>query len=199
MKPLYSVASLKKKLQEKGHQIFSHARYPYNLNIVGIRNKRSVVDIFSDQLNVFWQTQESVFHRAWPITTYPGLHYLLNPMNIFGTAILVPGQYRASHELGTYKGYEALRQVEDVAVYRDNNRNEGYDAARKSLNPESVQVGNFGIHIHRAGFFSKIIGVNSAGCQVFQKSEDFKDFMGICKKASEYWGDRFTYTLIDRE
>ena len=37
----------------------------------------------------------------------------------------------------------------------------------------------------------------SAGCQVFSKESDFNEFMDVCRKASDVWGNSFTYTLIE--
>ena len=186
------VRDLKDRMQRKGYRIFENSKYPYNLNIVGIRSKPYRSDVFNDTLWVFWIEDGVTFCRYWPITTLPGAHYLLNPFNLRGTAILVPGQYLDCYQLGNYHGYTALKQTSPVAVYRDNNADDLPDQ-----NPHSIDTGNFGIHIHKAGVFSKIVGISSAGCQVFQKSADFKDFITLCELASVYWGNHFTYTLLD--
>ena len=39
----------------------------------------------------------------------------------------------------------------------------------------------------------------SAGCQVFKKVADFNEFMDICRKARDIWGNSFSYTLIESE
>jgi hypothetical protein len=65
---------------------------------------------------------------------------------------------------------------------------------------ENVQEGIFGINIHKAGKFvngSTQIDKWSAGCQVFSKESDFNEFMEICRKARDIWGNSFTYTLIE--
>ena len=89
----------------------------------------------------------------------------------------------------------ALRQKSPVKVYRDNNKDGDYD-----LIEENVQEGIFGINIHKAG--RRVEGSTqvdkwSAGCQVFSKESDFNEFMDICRKASDIWGNSFTYTLIE--
>ena len=117
-------------------------------------------------------------------------------MNKDGVAILVPGQYRGSHTIGLHQGkYEALRQQKPVKVYRDNNEDGKYDMIE-----ENVKEGIFGINIHKAG--SRVAGSTqidkwSAGCQVFAKESDFNQFMEICNKAKDVWGNSFTYTLIE--
>ena len=57
--------------------------------------------------------------------------------------------------------------------------------------------GSFGINIHKAGKDSKDVDQWSAGCQVFQKSDDFNEFMGLARKHKNLYGNKFTYTLID--
>jgi len=32
---------------------------------------------------------------------------------------------------------------------------------------------------------------------VFQKGNDFQDFMAICRRAEEIWGNKFSYTLLE--
>ena len=117
-------------------------------------------------------------------------------LNKDGVAILKPGQYRGSHKIGLHKGkYEALRQQKPVKVYRDNNKDGKYDMIE-----ENVHEGIFGINIHKAGKFvngSTQIDKWSAGCQVFSKESDFNEFMEICRKARDIWGNSFTYTLIE--
>ena len=55
---------------------------------------------------------------------------------------------------------------------------------------------NFGINIHKAGRDSQIINNWSLGCQVFKKEDNFDEFMKLCYKSEQIWGNSFTYTLI---
>lgn len=164
----------------------------YNLNIVGWRNSVGRVNYFDDHLSVYWQRHGKWESLHYPITTRPGLAWLLNPMNEKGTAILVPGQYREAYALGEYKGYTALRQVASVTVFRDDDKDSQW-----AYNFSKIDTGLFGIHIHRAGIWSKVVGVSSAGCQVFQKKADFEEFIDLCRRAAVFWGNRFTYTLLE--
>jgi hypothetical protein len=117
-------------------------------------------------------------------------------LNKDGVAILKPGQYRGSHKIRLHQGkYEALGQQKPVKVYRDNNKDGKYDMIE-----ENVDEGIFGINIHKAGRRvdgSTQIDKWSAGCQVFSKESDFNEFMEICRKARDIWGNSFTYTLIE--
>jgi len=118
-----------------------------------------------------------------------------HPMNSNGTAILVPGQYRSSHKIRLHRGkYEALGQKKPVKVYRDGNKDDVYDA-----DEDTITEGLYGINIHRSNPYTESYYVDkwSAGCQVFKKVDDFDDFMEICHKARDIWGNSFTYTLIE--
>jgi hypothetical protein len=109
-----------------------------------------------------------------------------------GTAILCPGQYVETYALGLFKGYTALKQVKEVKVYRDNNLDDKVD-----INGMVIEAGLFGIHIHRAGWMSKTVGLSSAGCQVFQSRVGFDRFIDVCRMSERLYGNKFTYTLME--
>ena len=64
---------------------------------------------------------------------------------------------------------------------------------------ETIQEGYFGINIHRSNPRRESTVVNnwSLGCQVFANPDQFSEFMNICYKAMNIWGNNFTYTLIN--
>tara|TARA_Y100001973_G_C5177810_1_gene323099 strand:+ start:536 stop:1003 length:468 start_codon:yes stop_codon:yes gene_type:complete len=139
-----------------------------------------------------------ICHR-YPVTTDPGKYWLKNPLNPKGTAILCPGQYRSTWQLGKHQGkYKSLVQRKPVKVYRDNNKNEIIDYNNIST---SIDEGYFGINIHRSNPYdqSYIINKWSAGCQVFKKIEDYNKFIKLCEDSAEIYGNSFTYTLIDEK
>lgn len=178
-------------LNEKRYLIFED---PFELNIVGIRSADMTPNIFNDKLMAFWKTEDpsgEFEHRIWDITTDPGLYWLQHPSNINGTAILFPGQY-SSYALDLHRGkYLAVCQrLDKVKVYRDANKNNRYDA-------EDTEWGMFGINIHKAGTESVEVDKWSAGCQVFQKGEDFNQFIELCQTHRAIHGNKFTYTLIN--
>jgi hypothetical protein len=172
----------------------------YNLNIVGVRNSETsdeVTNKFDDKITLSYLIDGERYFHAFDCTTDPGKHWVDNVMNDSGVAILVPGQYRSSHQIGLHQGrYEALRQHKPVKVYRDNNLDDCYD-----FDESSIQEGVFGINIHRAtkyaGRKSSQIDKWSAGCQVIAAYDDFMEFMQICNNAKDIWGNSFTYTLIE--
>lgn len=176
-----------------GHEVFTEkSGQPFNLNIVGWRNKFGKADTFCDMLSVYWQVSGHWLCRHYPITSRPGVPSLLSPKNPKGTAILVPGQYIGAYKLGLHKGkYRALVQADIVHVYRDRTLDPRFDEALTT-----IEKGMFGINIHKAGVASRFVGVSSEGCQVFQNSDDFEEFLNICDAAKEVWGNKFTYTLV---
>ena len=136
---------------------------------------------------------------CYPITTEPGTRILQRPLSSVahkGTAILVPGQYRGAYSIGTHGGkrkYKALCQRHGpVEVWRDNNRDRFADTGGLK------ETGMFGINIHRqwGPDDREYTGGVSAGCQVFQSSLDFYQFMETCDLASEQCGNSFTYALV---
>ena len=166
---------------------------PYQLNIVGVRNAQSQPNKFDDSVFVFYKDDNNNFvEKEYPATTDTGMFYLLNPMSNLGAAMLKEGQYVDSYIQGLHKGqYLALVQNKPVTTYRDYDRNAVFDIFTKET------TGNYGINIHKAGANSQDVDNWSAGCQVFQKSDDFNDFMDKTTKHRNLYGNSYTYTLID--
>lgn len=177
-------------LKDKGYVIYDK---PFQLNIVGVRNEESQPNKFDDQLYVFYKDENwDWILKEYPITTDTGTFWLLNPMSNLGTAMLKEGQYIDAYKQGLHKGqYTALVQNKPVTTYRDYDRNAVFDFGQKET------TGNYGINIHKAGTDSQDVNKWSAGCQVFQKSEDFQEFMQLTDKHKANFGNNFTYTLLD--
>jgi hypothetical protein len=178
-------------VESLGHVVFTKGEY--NLNIIGIRSKEHKPNSFDDRICVVFRDEQGWITRTWPCTTEPGRYWLENPMNVDGTAILVPGQYRSVYKISKHRGqYDALCQRGGtVKCYRDDNKDDIIDSE-----PESITEGYYGINIHKAGTDSTQVGKWSAGCQVFSNAKDFEEFMSICYAAKQKWGDGFSYTLI---
>ena len=187
-----------KTLNKKGYAFFD-GKKAFNINIIGIRASDNFTNLFDDSIVVIYRDG----NRQWVVDTYeaptdPGKNSLGTPMNILGCAILVPGQYRSTYKIDMHKGrYLALCQrLNDVKVYRDNNRNKKYD-----FDKSTIEEGKFGINIHRASKAGDTKYVNSwsAGCQAFKSVSDFYEFMDTCQIAAERFNNSFTYTLICEE
>lgn len=186
-----SIRALIATLKNKGYVINEK---PNELNIVGVRNDSTTPNKFDDFIYVFWKTDKGGWEgKYFTATTDPGTYYLKNPLSKLGTAILKEGQYVDSFKIGLHKGkYEAVVQIKPITVIRDYDRNAILD-----FNNGREETGLFGVNIHKAGKDSKDVDTWSAGCQVFQKSDDFENFMKLARKHRDLYGNNFTYTLID--
>ena len=191
-----SYSNIKKVFSDKGYKFFDDDK-PHNINIFGIRMAVDA-DSFDDYLGVAFKDGDLCeMSYIWMATTDPGKHYLNNPLNTKGTAIVVPGQYSGLWKIGKHQGkYTALRQKGKVKLYRDNDKDNEHD-----LDPETIQEGNnFGINCHRSNPKTESVIVNrwSAGCQVFKKKKDFDKLMQIAHVSAEKYGNSFTYTLLEK-
>lgn len=159
------------------------------LELVGWRNRAGRVNYFDDWIGYYLVEEgRSPVSKFYEATTVPGLPWLLSPMHPKGTAILAPGQYE--YIIGLHKGKPALVQGKEVAVFRD-------DTKDAKLDMHGRYWGFFGINIHRAGKFSKIVGPWSAGCQVFKKEADFLEFFRVCMDNAQGNKGKFIYTLLE--
>ena len=188
-------------MENKGYIFFENG--DYNLNIIGVRNRSGDASKFDDTINVLYKENGEWVCEIYKVTTEPGTSILRMPIKEVrhkGTAILVPGQYRGTYQVGWHgsknNGHLALVQRgAKVSVWRDNNR----DSKPDYHGPE--EEGWFGINIHKhRGSSARVnTGGVSAGCQVFQDSRDFFEFMETCEIASKKWGNSFTYTLLEEK
>ena len=187
-------------VKAKGYKWFENG--DYNVNIVGVRNSETLEEVtnkFDDHMTLSYKIDGEWKFHCYDCTTDPGKYWVENIMRESGVAILKPNQYRGSYKIRLHRGqYEALGQEGPVQVYRDNNKDECYD-----LIEENVEQGLFGINIHRAtkweGKKSSQVDKWSAGCQVIAANDDWEEFMSICRKARDTWGNSFTYTLIESD
>ena len=197
---MYTRKQIQNTVEAKGYKWFhDNSNKSYDVNIVGVRNsktKNRVTNAFDDLMTISYKCEEGYWHfHEYDCTTDPGTHWVENILNDSGVAILKPGQYRGSHKIRLHQGkYEALGQKKPVTVYRDNNLNETYDY-------DNATTGVYGINIHRATAKSsgKSTRVDkwSAGCQVIARNSDWHEFLNICKKARDIYGNSFSYTLLE--
>ena len=195
---LLTTTNLKSFLESSGYKFFDGNK-KLNLNIVGVRRDNVETNKFDDFIVVIYKDNNlKQVCKVYPATTDPGKHWLENPINPKGTAVLIPGQYRSTWRLGRHQDkYEALVQWKKVMVWRDSNRDDIIDY--ESFN--TINEGYFGINIHRSNPYTESYLVNkwSAGCQVFQNIEDYKEFMELCRSSAKLYGNSFSYTLITEQ
>jgi hypothetical protein len=178
------------------YKFFDTRNKKLNINIIGVRRNNQGSNTFDDFLLVMYREGDMMVTKRYHITTDPGKYWLLNPINPKGTAILAPGQYRSTWQLGKHQGkYEALVQRKPVKVYRDNNKDEVIDYNSMTT---MIDEGYFGINIHRSNPYDQSYTIDkwSAGCQVFKKVEDYNKFIELCQESAKIYGNGFTYTLI---
>ena len=187
-------------LKKKGY-VFFDGNKVFNLNLISVRNKSHDSTKFDDTISVVYRNEDKEWEvLSYEITTEPGPRILRKPINPKGTAVLVPGQYRSTYVIGTHGGkfrHIALCQRGGkVKVWRDTD----LDSKPESKNME-VDEGMYGINIHRHARPNEKEYVNgsSAGCQVFKDSKEFAEFLEICNKSADLYGNSFTYTLIEEE
>jgi len=191
--------NIKSYFAAKEYKFFDTPDKKLNLNLIGVRRNNQGTNTFDDFILVMHREGESMVSNRYQITTDPGKYWLKNPTNPKGTAVLAPGQYRGTWQLGKHQGkYEALVQRKPVKVYRDNNKDEVIDYNNITT---LIDEGYFGINIHRSNPYDQSYAVNkwSAGCQVFKRVEDYNNFIQICKDSAAIYGNAFTYTLIDEK
>lgn len=170
-----------------------------NLNIIGIRNNNTRANSFNDVMCLLYQQNGQWQLQQYKCTTDPGTYYRKHPLNVDGTAIVVPMQHRSLWTFGTHQGkYPALVQNKPITVFRDGNKDDTIDT---DVNHISTQKGYFGINCHRANALRESTQVDkwSAGCQVFAKPDDFDEFLQLCLESAPTWGKTFTYTLLEQQ
>ena len=188
---MISYQDIHNRMRELGYKVFEAP--DHNMNVVGLRKQSGRANTFDDLMTLTYTVGGKWRFHAWPCTTDPGGKYLGKPMNMIGTAIVKPGQYRGSHKLGIHGAskswaHEALVQCGTLKVWHDANKDEAVDYGLA----ETTSYGTSGLNIHRN------LGDFSAGCQVFRDRVDFDEFMHLAKlQINGKLGNRYTYTLLD--
>lgn len=195
-------------IEEKGYRFFTKGYY--NLNLIGVRSSESKSDAFDDLYHLIFRAEDNHFkHYVFPFTSDPGKHWLLNPLNSGGTAIVVPNQYLGVYKLGIHGrtwasgGYPALEQVKEMEYVRDNNKDSilDFDLYRDPAKRKKYAFwANLKSNTHRASKWKKVLNVGkySAACQVIQDPNHFeRTLIPILKKSIGIWGNSFSYTLLE--
>ena len=182
------------RVRADGHRVFTG---PWNVNLIGVRsaNRDQAGDLFDDWLHCVFQTDAGNWiDLCFQATTDPGRRWLEKKGGHGrGAAIMAPGQYRGLWALGLHRRrVPALVQVGRCRYYRDKDRDTILD-----MDPATIEDRIVGLNCHPAGPDSKRIGLWSAGCQVVANQDEFDTLLSICRRSSQYYGPRFTYTLIE--
>ena len=168
----------------------------YNLNIFAIRSKDMHANTFNDVIGVAYRQNNNWVLRKYDATTDAGLYYREHPMNIDGTALVAPGQYRGVFKLGKHKGqYTALVQAKPLLLYRDANR----DDVLEYVGEPSWQMAGINLHRANANLKSKLVDRWSGGCLVIADPQCFNEFINICQISADIFGNSFTLTLFTED
>ncbi|MBP5977981.1 peptidoglycan-binding protein [Brasilonema sp. CT11] len=115
----------------------------------------------------------------WEATTQAGRYYVEHPMNDGGAAQIGFGQYWAwSVGMHGSRPYEALVQVADIKIFRDENE----DGSRVG---DEYSNGVYGINQHH-GYDMDAVGKNSAGCLTAKSIIGHRKFMATVKTDRRY-------------
>lgn len=190
-------------MTQKGYTFYTSGTY--NLNLIGVRSSNSKSDQFDDHFHVIYRGEDNRFkHLTFDCTTDPGKNWLLNPMNIAGCAIMVPGQYRSAYTIGKHKGdYDALVQAKPICFVRDGNKDQNLDFSlygTADARKKNAFMDVIGANIHRASAVKKLlnVGLYSAACQVIDDPADFKTLMDLVPlQVKNGNGKNFTYSLLE--
>ncbi|MBL4863041.1 MAG: hypothetical protein JKY09_08510 [Crocinitomicaceae bacterium] len=189
-----TVRQVREVLASKKYKFFDGVK-PFDLNIIGIRSASTLTNIFNETLMLIFKDELGEQTVAYfPFTTKAGLHYLKNPLNVKGCAITAEGQYLKSFIKRKHRGkYYALCQSAPINYYRDGNLNDKHELIGKVIR------GAVGLNIHREHptRVTQKIGKYSAGCGVIQSG--FEYFMFLIDMGIKYWGNKFSYTLINEK
>ncbi len=184
------------------------------VNIVAIRYQyegETYSNLFKDRMWVIWKNSSNKWEsKSYPVSTIAGL-FRGSPKNGLkmkkyiqkkstkGLGSIVPAQYinvYSLSEAGSSTGLKSLpylRQISPLKAFRDTHWDDDriyYD------NKNSVDVGNFGMHIHRGFAGGTLVNSWSEGCQVFSKSGDYSQFISLLRIHIKKYGNKFNYTLM---
>lgn len=184
---------IKNRLKDEGYRIFDRL---FELNIVGLRKANSRPGHFDDELHVFAKVSDSEWvHHVFNIVTDPGTYWMNKKGKPKNSLMLAQGQYKDSYAiLQKSKGTTILKQINPVEVYENYDRKAVID-----LFKGKKKKGLFSINFIQAKSNGKylFLSTDMENAQVFQRKEDFVQFIQMCQGHEKLYGNKFTYTLLD--
>jgi hypothetical protein len=172
------IQRIKGLLKRRGFELFTQ---PFELNIIGLRNKNPKI---ADEIHVFYKINA----KNWNYHIYEAI---TDPVVLLegkrDSLLLKERQYKDCYSIGLHNGkVKVLIQSNPVTVIKNHNR-DSFLQEGKSVS------GLFNIDIIPASAIEK----TDEGNQVFLSNENFKEFMALCEKHKELYGNKFSYSLID--
>ena len=202
-----TISSLKNTVEKLNYKWFEDRP-----NIIGVRTKLEVPDVFNDLLAVVYKEDNIEKMKVFCITTEPGVFYQKDLLNSQGCAIVEPGQWLDAYSIGFHKGYDGTKINPKTQTPYPSHRAlllTGHIMIKRDADKDGT-AGNSGVvvkgdgtgcNIHGAmrADVTRTIGPWSAGCQVFAAWKEKETFMDICEKYRNLVHNKFTYTLIKEE
>lgn len=175
----------------------------YEMNIFGIRNNDTTANTFDDLVGIVYRDEKNNWMiKQYKATTDPGVVYREKPINVKGSAIIVPMQHKKCYTIGLHRGYKAIQQVAPMTYVRDNNKNKVLDFLYKTVGATYIKE-VAATNIHHASKTGTSVNVDnwSAGCQVLANINDFNQFMSIIQDSVSIYKHKnvFDYTLFEIE
>ena len=175
----------------------------YYPNLFGIRKENNVPNEFDDFVGAVWKDKSGEWRSScYAATTDPGTHWLLHPMNVNGTAILVPGQYIKVYKIGKHTGYTAYQQTRPMTYVRDINKNSILDWLYRTVGFKTYkEVAATNLHHANAKTASKVVDKWSAGCQVVANPTEYQSLLelGMNFNLITSSPNEFNYTLFEEK
>lgn len=177
-------------MRKRSHRVFVNG--DLNLNIIFVRQTLDTTNKFDDLHIVTWKENGVWWEWIAPCTTKPGVKAVADPGNPVGVARVKAGQFSSAMTFGRHHDeYRCLVQCVPLPLWRDRNRDGTPDYEIAPVMQKAH------IHIHKAGSSSTIVDHWSEGCLVDAKASDFAEFMKICDKSAEKYGDKFTFSVLE--
>lgn len=181
-----------RELLDRVKTLKSFKHIPKGYWILGVQSNEDTYNEFDDKFYLYKGEQ---FITMAVGTTNAGLTGLMNynRYNRNGCAVIKTGEwYYKLWSYGLHRGkMPALRQVNPIKYYRDNNRDKHADQTGK------LHSGLIGINFHTVtyrkdpGFWRKLIGGWSVGCQVINSVDKYYTILRKVK-----WQPTVSYCLI---
>ena len=176
---------------------------PYDVTLGGIRTIDSQSNSFNDWLFAhYFDNTGNSYYEIVEGTTDAGLYYRLNPLNVFGTAIIQHNyQHRGAYELQNpkidgkrgHRGQKAFRQVSNMKYWRDANRDTYLNFGGQNL------YGIYGTNGHYMGTVGKSVDRWSAGCWGATVENMDKLYAIAEAQINNNLGNRFSFALLHEE
>jgi hypothetical protein len=195
---MITIDSLKKTIQSLNYIWFEDKP-----NIIAIRTKLQVPDVFNDILCIVYKKNNIEYLYTTTITTEPGVYYQKKLLNPKGCWVMMPAQMIDAYAPGFHQNktdHRCLRSLGKIYGLREDDK-DGIIGNDKDAVATWVEGSTVGANIHGAKKLqdlTEIVGQNSAGCQVHSRWSKKEEMMDIVEKLYPNL-KRVTYTLIKEE